>query len=152
MSGLDDISIPIPIQLTRSCLVASIQVDLNSDTLRRFQQDLLERIASTHAKGVILDVSGVEIMDADDFDALRRACAMARLMGARAIMVGLRPGIVAALVDLDVAVDGMEATLDLESAFDSMSPAHQPPADESVVPAPEPDVSTDDSKDNAARS
>ena len=100
--------------------MASIQVDLNEEILRRFQQDLLERIERTHASGVILDLSGVEIMDADDFESLRRASEMARIMGARSIMVGLQAGIVAALVDLDVNIEGVEATLDLESAFGLM--------------------------------
>ena len=100
--------------------MASIQVDLNEEILRRFQQDLLERIGRTHASGVILDLSGVEIMDADEFESLRRASEMARIMGARSIMVGLQAGIVAALVDLDVNIEGVEATLDLESAFGLM--------------------------------
>lgn len=142
MSEFDGAITRIPLQVTRECLVASIQVDLTPDVLRRFQEDLLARIERTHARGVLLDLSGIEIMDGDDFDALRRVGEMARLMGAPSIMVGLRPGIVAALVDLDVAVDGMMATLDLESAFEVVASMLRPPPVESAA---DPDEAADNS-------
>ena len=114
---LDRESVRIPIQQTHGCLVASIQVDLDDGLLHGFQRDLLTRIAATRCSGVILELSGVEIMDVHDFESLRRCAEMARIMGARTIMVGLQPGVVAALVELEANVDGVEATLDLEEAF-----------------------------------
>ncbi len=110
----------IPLQVSRGCVVASIQVDLSEAVLRTFRQDLLELIHSTGSSGVILDVSGVEIMDADDFDAIRRSMAMAELMGARCIVSGLRPGVVSALIDLDVDSEGVDAVLNLDEAFRRM--------------------------------
>jgi len=110
-------TVRIPIQRTHGCLVASIQVDLDDVLLRQFQHDLLTRIEAARCVGVILELSGVEVMDAHDFESLRRCAEMARIMGARTIMVGLQAGVVAALVDLDANVDGVEATLDLEEAF-----------------------------------
>jgi rsbT antagonist protein RsbS len=107
----------IPMQVTSGCLVASIQVDLTEGLLRQFQHDLLERIKSDRVSGVVLDVSGVQIMDLDDFELLRRSMAMASIMGARPMLVGLRPGIVAALVELDGNVDGVEAAADLDDAL-----------------------------------
>ena len=107
----------IPMQVTSGCLVASIQVDLTAGLLRQFQHDLLERVKTTGASGVILDVSGVEIMDLEDFDLLRRTMAMASIMGARPMLVGLRPGIVASLIGLDCDVDGVEAAADLDDAL-----------------------------------
>jgi rsbT antagonist protein RsbS len=110
----------IPLQVSRGCVVASIQVDLTEAVLRTFRQDLLELIHSSGSSGVILDVSGVEIMDADDFDAVRRSMAMAELMGARCIVSGLRPGVVSALIDLDVDSEGVDAVLNLDEAFRRM--------------------------------
>jgi rsbT antagonist protein RsbS len=107
----------IPMQVTSGCLVASIQVDLTAGLLRQFQRDLLERIRDTGVSGVILDVSGVEIMDLDDFELLRRSMSMASIMGARPMLVGLRPGIVASLLELGSAVDGVEAAADLDDAL-----------------------------------
>ena len=67
----------IPLQVSSNCVVASIQIDLTEEVLRQFRNDLLERLQSSEAAGVILDVSGVDIMDADDFNALRRTMFMA---------------------------------------------------------------------------
>jgi rsbT antagonist protein RsbS len=107
----------VPMQVTSGCLVASIQVDLTAGLLRQFQHDLLARIKTTGATGVILEVSGVEVMDLQDFDMLRRTMDMASIMGARPMLVGLRPGIVASLIALDGDVDGIEAAADLDDAL-----------------------------------
>jgi rsbT antagonist protein RsbS len=107
----------VPMQVISGCLVASIQLDLTTELLRRFQQDLLQRIKSTGVSAVILDVTGVEIMDVDDYELLRRSMAMASIMGARSILVGLRAGIVASLIALDANVDGVEAAADVDDAL-----------------------------------
>jgi len=104
-------------QVISGCLTASIQLDLTTDLLRRFQQDLLQRIKTSGVSAVILDVSGVEIMDLEDFELLRRSMVMASIMGTRPILVGLRPGIVASLIAMDANIDGVEAATDLEDAL-----------------------------------
>ncbi len=110
-------AIKIPMQLSRNSVVASIQVDLSHEVLQTFRQDLLVLLQSSGAKAVILDVSGVEIMDVEDFDAIRHTMSMAAVMGARPIIAGLRPGVVSALVQLGADVDDVEAALNLDEAF-----------------------------------
>ena len=61
-------------------------------------------------------------MDVEDFEALRSCARMARVMGTRCMLVGLQPGVVSALVDLDVDLQGIEAKLDLEEAFRVLQP------------------------------
>lgn len=107
----------VPMQVISGCLVASIQLDLTTEILRRFQHDMLQRIKSSSVSAVILDVTGVEIMDLEDFELLRRSMAMASIMGVRPIIVGLRAGIVASLIALDAKVDGVEAAADLDDAL-----------------------------------
>ncbi len=107
----------IPLQLIQGCLVASIQIDLTDQVLSRFRQDLLERIAGTHVHGVVLDVSGVEVMDSADFKMLKTTMTMASVMGARPIIVGLKPGVVSALVDMDVDTRDVRAALNLDEAL-----------------------------------
>jgi rsbT antagonist protein RsbS len=112
-------SIPrVPLQLSRDCVVASVQVDLRDEILRQFRIDLLEYLHETGASGVIIDVSGVEIMDADDFEALRRTLAMAEVMGTRPVIVGLRPGVISSLIDLGVDPTGIKAAFNLDDGFD----------------------------------
>jgi rsbT antagonist protein RsbS len=108
----------VPLQLSRGVLVASLQLDLSSSVLEQFRVDLLEFLSRNDASGVLIDVSGIEILDADDFDDLRRTAAMARLMGVRTVIAGLRPGVVSALVDLGVDGQSLETALNLDDGFD----------------------------------
>jgi rsbT antagonist protein RsbS len=114
----------IPLQISRNCVVASIQVDLSDEVLRRFRVELLELIHSSGATGVILDVSGVEVMDYRDFEALHRTMAMARLMGAPSVLAGLQAGVVSSLVELGLDTDNIVAALDLDEAFQIMEQLH----------------------------
>ena len=107
----------IPLQLIQGCLVASIQIDLTDRVLSLFRKELLERIASTHVHGVVLDVSGVEVMDSFDFEMLKTTMTMASVMGAAPIIVGLKPGVVSALVDMDVDTSDVQAALNLDDAL-----------------------------------
>lgn len=120
----------IPLQLSQQCVVASIQVDLDDDVLMAFRRELLELLKTSGARGVILDLSGVNVMDADDFRALRDTMQMARLMGAASIVSGLQPGVVSALIDLDADIEGVEATLTLDDAYEHMAAlrAERPPS------------------------
>lgn len=108
----------IPLQLSRDYLVASIQIDLSEEVLRQFRHDLLESLRASGARGVILDLSGVRIMDGTDFEELRRTMAMAAVMGAAPVLCGLQAGVVAALVDLGADIDGIDAARDLDRAYE----------------------------------
>lgn len=116
MDDFSDAS-PVPLQVTHGCLVASIQHDLDGDVLARFRRDLLHRIQTERIRGVLLDVAGMEVIDAAEFEELQRILAMAQLMGYPPVLVGLRPGVVAALVDLGVDVRGVRTVLTLEDGF-----------------------------------
>jgi rsbT antagonist protein RsbS len=107
----------IPLQISGGCVVASIQVDLTADVLRRFRVDLLGLIQRVGAQKVILDLSGLEIMDLRDFEEIRQTVAMARLMGAESVLSGLRAGVVSSLVDLGAETEGLSGALDLDDAF-----------------------------------
>ncbi len=125
-------------QLSRGTLVASIQVDLAQEVLDRFRSDLLDRVRDSGARGVILDVSGLETLDAEEFTALQRIVRMASLMGARSVIAGLRPGVVSALLDSDVDVEGIETALDLDQAFGLFDDAPSAAPEDASAEAPEP--------------
>ena len=116
-------------QVSRSVVVASIQVDLDDDVLVRFQEDLLARIHATGSRAVFLDVSGLETLDSDEFAALRRIIAMASIMGTESVLVGLRPGVVSALIELEADVEGLQTAIDLDAAFALLDPEPEAPAD-----------------------
>jgi rsbT antagonist protein RsbS len=120
----------IPLQVSRQCVVASIQLDLTAEVLRQFRADLLGLLHDSGCSGVILDVSGVQIMDFEDFEALRRTMAMAALMGAQTIVSGLRAGVVSSLVELGADTEDIVATLDLDDAFRVMDELRSAARDE----------------------
>jgi rsbT antagonist protein RsbS len=123
----------IAMQVARDVVVASIQVDLDDDVLARFREDLLSRLHETGSRGVILDLSGLETLDSNEFAALRRIITMTNIMGAESVLVGMRPGVVSALIEAGADVDGLRAAIDLDAAFAILQPEPEP------EPASEPD-------------
>lgn len=107
----------IPLQISQGCIVASIQVDLRPDVLAAFQADVLHLLRDSGARALIVDLSGVDTIDPEEFDALRRTSDMVRLMGALPVLSGLKAGVVSSLVDLDVNLTNIEATRSLDGAF-----------------------------------
>src|SRR5262245_32860626 len=119
----------ITIQPHRGALIASIQVDLDQHVLRRFQSDLLESVRSSRSRFVIMDLTGVAVLDESDFAGLRRTIDMAALMGTRTILCGLRPGVAASLVDLDVPIDDLQTSLNLDAALAEIAESEPPQID-----------------------
>lgn len=107
----------ISIQANNNCVVASIQIDLNKDLLDLFRNELLTFCAKVGPNGIVLDVSGQRIMDDQDFKNLRKIIDSAKIMGYPTILSGFKPEVVASLVSLDVNIDGITATRDMDEAF-----------------------------------
>jgi rsbT antagonist protein RsbS len=107
----------IPLQISQGCIVASVQVDLRPDVLADFQSDVLGLVRDSGARAVIVDLSGVETIDPEEFEALRRTSDMVRLMGAQPVLSGLSAGVVSSLVDFDVNLTNVEAARSLDAAF-----------------------------------
>ncbi len=122
-------------------LIAVIQIELSDDVLYRFREDLLAEIRRRGAASVIVDLSGLDVMDLYEFEQLRRIFRMASIMGCRPILAGLQPGIVAALVQMDADTDGLETALSVERALDLLRPAED--AGPGDGPPPEDDEAAD---------
>jgi rsbT antagonist protein RsbS len=132
----------ISMQVSRDVVVASIQVDLDEDVLARFRDDLLRRIHETSSRGVILDISGLETLDTEEFASLRRIITMSTIMGAESVLVGMRPGVVSALIEAGADVDGLRAASNLDAAFALLQP--EPEAEPEGEAGAEPDAGPDD--------
>ena len=118
---MPDESVPrIPLRVSQGTVVASIQVDVDSDVLSQLQDDLLEAVQVSGATGVIIDLSALGILDPGDLDQLRAAIDMVALLGARTVLAGMRPGMISALMDLNANVDGLNAALTLDDAFERL--------------------------------
>ena len=99
------------------CLVATLQADVDEQNLRRLEMDISSTLQQGVHRTLIIDATPLELIDATDFDRLRRVIDMARLMGVGTIIAGLRPGVVAGLVELDANIEGLVTTLNMEKAL-----------------------------------
>jgi rsbT antagonist protein RsbS len=114
-----------PLRVSQGTVVASIQVDVDPDVLSQLQDDLLQAVQVSGATGVIIDLSALGILDPGDLDELRATIDMVALLGARTVLAGMRPGMISALMDLNANVDGLDAALTLDDAFDRLKELQQ---------------------------
>ena len=104
-------------QIVRGCLVVPVQVELYDDVVLQLQKDILETVRETKAKGVILDLSTVDVMDSFIAQTLSDTARMTALLGAKTVLSGLQAGVVAALIDLDVEFQDAQTARTLEEGF-----------------------------------
>lgn len=104
------------------CLIVSIQVELYDDAIHQIQQNVLERVHQSRIRGVVLDVSMVEVMDAHIAASFSESARMLGLIGAHTVMVGIRPAVVSALMDLEAPPLDLQAAVTLEQALTMLEP------------------------------
>ncbi len=97
-----DRSLRLPIQVSRGCAQVSFQVEPSESVLRQFRSDLLEFVRSQDIDSVLVDLSGIRMLDAADLMWLRSTLHMTRLLGVHVVVTGLRAGVVVSIVELDI--------------------------------------------------
>ena len=98
-------------------LIASIHAALDDSQLVRFQRDLVERIGSDRARGVVIDVAALDVLDSFASRTLRDIGEMARLRGAVTVVVGIQPDVAFAMVQLGMDTGRVVTALDLEEGL-----------------------------------
>ena len=127
--------IPI-LKLGRSLLV-SIQVDIHDRLAKALEEDLSERIVATGAKGVMIDISGLEIVDSFMGRMLDNIAAVSRLLDADTVVVGMRPAVAITLVELGLSLTGVKTALDIERGMALIRASIRGDIEEIVGDAPE---------------
>lgn len=112
-------------------LVAQAPDCMEDETLRAFRSGLLAKVHACAPRGVAIDVSRVRLLDSSSYALLADAGRMVALLGARVVFVGFQPGVVAALMDLDVDADDLVTAMGMEDALELLRPAAPVPAGES---------------------
>src|SRR5215203_4968156 len=97
-------------------LIASIHTALDDSQLLRFQHDLIERIGTRRARGVIIDVAALDVLDSFGSRTLRDIARMSRLRGAETVIVGIAPELAISMVRLGLHLD-LPTALDLEEGL-----------------------------------
>lgn len=109
--------IRIPILQIEDFLVASIQVALHDRSAVQFRDDLLQRIFDTKAKGLIIDLTAVDIVDSFIGRLIGDVAEMAALMGTRVVVSGLQPAVAITLTELGLELPGIITALNLEKGI-----------------------------------
>jgi rsbT antagonist protein RsbS len=107
----------IPILKMGDLLLVTIQVDMHDRIAMRLQDDLTERIVSDHARGVLIDISSLEIVDSFIGRMLANIAAMSRILDADTVVVGMRPAVAITLVELGLSLPDVRTALNVEQGM-----------------------------------
>ena len=107
----------VPILKQYDYLVASIQSVLSDEDLLALRDDLADRVGKSRSRGVIIDVTVLDVIDSFATRTLRAIAHMLRLRGAETVIVGIQPDVAFAMVQLGLTLEGVGTSLDLEEGL-----------------------------------
>ena len=113
----------IPILKMGEFLLVTIQVDMHDRLATTLQDDLTERIVKARAKGVLIDISSLEVVDSFIGRMLGNIAAMSRVLDAQTVVVGMRPAVAITLVELGLSLPGVRTALNVERGMDLLRAA-----------------------------
>lgn len=124
----------IPVLKLGHLLLVTIQVDMHDRMAQGLQEDLTEKIVQTGARGVLIDISGLELVDSFIGRMLADIAATARILDAETVVVGMRPAVAITLVELGLSLPGVRTALTVERGMAMLPAAEEPeepdPADD----------------------
>src|SRR5882757_4280534 len=107
----------VPILKQGDCLIASVQSVLSDADLLQLRDDLSDRVGKFRSRGVIIDVTVLDVIDSFATRTLRAIAHMLKLRGAETVIVGIEPDVAFAMVQLGLTLEGVGTALDLEEGL-----------------------------------
>jgi rsbT antagonist protein RsbS len=107
----------IPILKIQDCLLVSIQIDMHDRVAMALQDDLTNKIVTTRARGVMIDISALEIVDSFIGRTLNNIAAMSRVLDAVTVVVGMQPAVAITLVELGLELGGVRTALNVDKGL-----------------------------------
>jgi len=104
----------IPILRMGRFLLVTIQVDMHDQLALALQDDLTQRIVDDRAKGVLIDISSLDVVDSFIGRMISNIAAMARVLDAQTVVVGMQPAVAITLVELGLTLEGVRTALNVE--------------------------------------
>ena len=107
----------IPILKLENLLLVTIQVDMHDRMAHTLQEDLTERVVQDRAKGVLIDISSLEVVDSFIGRMLGNISSATRALGAETIVVGIQPSVAITIVELGLTLDGVHTALNIDKGM-----------------------------------
>jgi rsbT antagonist protein RsbS len=104
----------IPILKMGRFLLVTIQVDMHDQLAMQLQEDLTARIVAARARGVLIDISSLEVVDSFIGRMISNIAAMARVLDAETVVVGIQPAVAITLVELGLSLEGVRTALNVD--------------------------------------
>ena len=111
----------IPILRVGQNLLCTVHVELRDAVAEAFQEDILEELEKRRAGGLLVDISGLDVVDTYVARVLTETARMARLMGTSTVIVGMRPYVAATLVRMGYAMDGVQTALNVDDGIEALA-------------------------------
>ena len=108
----------IPILKMGRYLLVSIQIDMDDRTAMTLQDDLTAQIVKQHSRGVLIDISSLDVVDSFIGRMLANIAAMARILDADTVVVGMQPAVAITLVELGLSLKGVRSALNVERGME----------------------------------
>jgi len=115
----------IPILKLGDFLLVSIQVDMHDRLAMSLQEDLTDRIVKTHARGVLIDISALDVVDSFIGRMLGHIASMSRILDAETVVVGMRPAVAITLVELGLSLPGIRTALNVDKGMEMLRQASE---------------------------
>ena len=117
---------PVPILKQGDVLIASIQAALSDRDLEQLRDDLAGKVGQFRTRGVVIDVTALDVLDSFATRTIRSVAYTAKLRGAETVVVGIQPEVAFAMVQLGLHLEGVETGLDLEEGLELLRAATRP--------------------------
>jgi rsbT antagonist protein RsbS len=112
---------PVPILKQGDTLIVSVQAALTDRDLIDLKNELAEKVGQYRSKGVVIDVSLLDVMDSFATRTLRGIAQTTKLRGANTVIVGIQPDVAFAMVQLGLALEGVDTALDLDEGMELLN-------------------------------
>lgn len=111
----------VPILRVKEILLISIQVELTDEDAIQFQADVVEKVAETDARGVVIDITALDIVDSFMARVINDTANMAKLLGAEVVVCGIQPAVAITLIEMGRGLIGVDTTFNLEQGIDRLN-------------------------------
>ena len=107
----------VPILRLGDCLLVTVQVDMHDELALALQDDLTSKIVATRARGVLIDISALEMEDSFIGRMLGNIAALSRILDAQTVVVGMQPAVAITLVELGLSLPGIRTALNVDAGL-----------------------------------